>query len=89
VIYFATVRFSEDVHAQGLGFTRLFFPYVDADNPTEAEALIRAHYASPRAYAVVGPRGIPIVERVTMNPAKFQDLSRYTFPEQIIRRQTA
>src|SRR4051812_46716248 len=73
-IHFVTLGLSEQVHAQGLGFTSMLFAYVFAASSVEATEVARRFYEARKCK----------VSRCSGREALHTDLSRFTFPEQII-----
>lgn len=75
-IYFCTVKFDRQVHAQALGFTWYYYPFVMAPNPALAEQAAREFYRRKYDLGVVSFK---------CTSACHQNESQYVFPEQIIR----
>lgn len=73
-IYFTCERLVNEVHVQGLGFTRNTYGYAYAQTPEEAEALMTLHRQHKGC----------TVRKVEARLAKEQDIRRYTFLEQIV-----
>lgn len=73
-IHFVTVNLNETVHCQALGFTKQFYLYACASNEAEAELVARAWCVE---------RGLDVKNTKAMAGGN-QQISRYTFPEQII-----
>jgi hypothetical protein len=75
MIFFATVQLEQQVHAQALGFTRVIYPYIHAEDPIGADAVARR---------VLAAKGLRVTE-FDARPALKQDTAKYAFPDQIWR----
>lgn len=74
-IYWAEIWLNKDVHMIGLGFTKLFYKFVCADSATEAEAAVHQWAAA---------EGCDVLKVRVSRAAVKQDITTYTFPEQIL-----
>lgn len=74
MIFFVTVRLSQSVHAQGLGFTKTLFAYAWASTGDHASHLATAWYQSKSC----------VVAMASATPALQQDLRTFSMPESII-----
>lgn len=74
MIYFVTIRLSQSVHAQGLGFTKTLFAYVWAASPDHASQLATVWYQHKGC----------IVEQSSVTPAIKQELRSFAMPDSII-----
>lgn len=75
MIYFVTIVFSEQVHAQAYGFTRVYHCYAWAESSEDAAQRAVAYYERTT--------GIKI-ERAEAKAALHQEIRMFTFPNQII-----
>lgn len=74
MIFFVTVRLSETVHAQGLGFTKTLYAYVWAASADHASHLSTAWYQHKGC----------VVDKSSSTPALHQELRTFAMPESII-----
>ncbi len=74
MLYFASIKLDQEVHAQGLGLTRLVFQFAYADSAAKASSLF-SKWASSKGVSI---------EKIDVSEAVKQELSAYTFPHQII-----
>lgn len=74
MIFFVTLRLSEAVHAQGLGFTKTLFAYVFAATADHASHLATAWYQHKGC----------VVDKASVTPALQQELRSFSMPESII-----
>lgn len=75
IVYFLTIRIRNQVHVAGLGFTQVIFMFAFANSQVEATQLAKAYCEENRMTAW----------KIDATYAHQQDLSRYVFPEQILR----
>lgn len=74
-IYWAEIWLNKDVHMIGMGFTKLFYKYVCAQNSKEAEAAVLQWATSS---------GCDVLKVNVSGAAVKQTVSSYTFPHQIL-----
>ena len=74
MIFFVTLRLSETVHAQGIGFTKTLFAYVCASTSDHAAHLATAWYQHKGC----------VVDKASVAPAIHQELRSFSMPETII-----
>ncbi len=74
MIHFVTANLDRRVHAQALGFTTTVYLYGWGATPEEAEESVRAYLKGI---------GVGVTKFCSTTKALQQDISRYTFPEQL------
>lgn len=75
IVYFLTIRIRNQVHVAGLGLTQVVFMFAFAGSQVEATQLAKAYCEEKRLTAW----------KIDATYAHQQDVSRYVFPEQILR----
>lgn len=75
MIHFVTVDLVDQVHAQGLGFTRQIFCFAHAPSAEDAEARVRAYLQKQQ---------LPAIRKLHARKSVRQDAGSFTFPEQVI-----
>lgn len=75
VVYFLTIRIRNQIHVAGLGFTQVVFMFAFAENQLNATKLAQVYCEANRMTAW----------KIDAAYAEQQVLSRYVFPEQILR----
>ncbi|MCL4682386.1 MAG: hypothetical protein KJZ92_14090 [Rhodocyclaceae bacterium] len=77
MIYFATIQLAEQIHAGCLGFTSMIFEYVEAKDPAAVPRIVETWCRR---------KGLKFDRVRSISVAHHQSREKYTFPEQIIRR---
>lgn len=75
MIYFVSMRFDRQVHAQALGFTFTYDEFSMADDAETARQQCCEYFEKRYGLKVV---------KSSVTPAPNQDLNRYVFKEQIV-----
>ena len=77
MIYFATIKLAEQIHAGCLGFTTMIFAFVEAASETDIPQIIETWCHN---------KNLKFSRVISVSVSHPQDPGKYVFPEQIIQR---
>lgn len=77
MIFFATIKLAEEIHAGCLGFTTMIFEFVEAETQADVPGIVETWCRN---------KGLKFSRVPSVSNAREQDFGKYTFPDQIIRR---